>query len=42
MWCPKKCGGVCPLPTEGLFIILDNNHFKLTDQSMQNVAWFAA
>jgi hypothetical protein len=17
MWCPKKCGGVCPLPTEG-------------------------
>lgn len=17
MWCPKKCGGVCPIPTEG-------------------------
>ena len=21
MWCPKKCGGVCPLPTEGCFFI---------------------
>ena len=21
MWCPKTCGGVCPLPTEGLFIM---------------------
>ena len=31
MWCPKKCGGVCPLPTEGCFkfIFLD---VIITDQ----------
>ena len=27
MWCPKKCGGVCPLPTEGC-LSSRYNHFK--------------
>jgi len=39
MWCPKTCGGVCPLPTEGCFCHLSTNNYSSV---LQKVIWFAA